>query len=82
MPLERQSLSCPGFGTSREYKSVDSPLLSSRNLGLGDIRNLNIVGCDIGEADIFRLELTAEACTIQTSTENGGFVCVDVLSDT
>ena len=71
----------PVFRASGEHKSVDSPLLSSGNLGLGNGRNLNIVGSDIGEMDIFHLELTTETGTVQTSTEKGGFVCVDVLSN-
>lgn len=81
LPLERQGLLGAYFRACREKECGDAPRSRQRVGGSCEIRRLNIIDIDIGDFYGLGLELSAEASTVESSTENRGFVRIDVQCD-
>lgn len=81
LPFKRQGLLGAYFGACREKECGDAPRSRQRVGGSCEIRCLNIIDVDISDFYGLGLELSAEASTVESSTENRGFVRVNVQCD-
>lgn len=81
LPFECQGLLGAYFRARGEQERGDTSRSGQGSGRRCEIRCLDIIDVDIGDFYGFSLELSAEAGTMESSTENRGFVCIDVQCD-
>ena len=79
-PLKSQRLLASRFRARRKDCGSDS-LGGSSILRYGSVRRLDVIHVDVGDLDVFSLELAAETSTIKAGTEDSGFIGIHINSN-
>lgn len=77
LPFECQRLLASCLGARREDCRGDG-FWGSSFFRLGSVRRLDVIHVDLGNLDIFGLELAAETGTVKASAEDGGLIGIHV----
>ena len=81
LALESHSLLGADFGPGREDIGGNGTWTRGIARSGSKVGSLHIESDSILNLDVLGLELPAETSTVESGSENGGFVCVDVLRD-